>query len=133
MIEPVDFSEGSSLNEMVGRLACWVILKRVPPPPDKAGPFHDAIAKALRNHGFRVWREFPVDIRESGRGQGYLDLFATYRGGKVALELDRRSPKTSSKDKLRAFNAYRIIVLRGAMPWPKERGIDAILTIPVLQ
>jgi hypothetical protein len=56
----------------------------------------------------------------------------SYRDGFVAIELDRRSPRAGSMDKLLAFNAFRIIALRGAGPWRNERGIDAIISIPVV-
>lgn len=76
-------------------------------------------------------REAYVGRRESGRGEGYIDILARIHGGFVAIELDWKSPRSKSFDKLRAFNAFRMVVLRGAPPWTEERGIDAIFSIPV--
>lgn len=108
------------------------VLRRMPPAPDNARGFHDAVDAALQGAGFKVWREIAVPVRDSGRGLGFIDLLADFRGGCVALELDRRSPRPGSMDKLRMFDAFRIIVLRGAEPWSKERDIDAIISLPVL-
>jgi hypothetical protein len=100
-------------------------------PIDKAKEFHDAVQIALLNAGFRVTREAPILKRESGRGFGRIDLLAERNGAAVAIELDRRCPRAKSLDKLRAFDAFRIVVLRGAAPWSSERGIDAIISVPV--
>jgi hypothetical protein len=82
--------------------------------------------------GFTVRREARCGIRESGRGEGFIDLLASQHGGFVAIELDNRSPRAGSLDKLRAFNAFRLLVLRGDRAWPKERGINAIISIGVV-
>lgn len=118
-----------SLNELAGRRAVLVI-STIAAVEDNAKALHDAVEYALRYAGFDVIREFIVDTRESGVSGGRIDLLARYRGGYVAIELDNRSPRAGSLDKLRAFNTYRIIGLRGRF-WPRERGIDAIINIPV--
>lgn len=119
-----------SERELVGRYAVEV-MQSMRPPPDNAREFHNAIEAALLRAGFSVRREAYVGIRESGRSRGAIDLLAQMNGEFVAIELDRRSPRAGSLDKLRAFNAYRIVVLRGAEPWSMERGIDAIISIEV--
>ena len=120
-----------SEHYLAGQMALEV-LRHIPPLPDNSHLFHDGIEAALRRRGFVVRREAEVSIRESGRGPGRIDLLAQYHGGFVALELDNRSPRSKSIDKLRAFNAFRIVVMRGAEPWSEERGIDAIISVPVI-
>lgn len=126
---PEDF-HGPTPNQMAGELAVS-ILREIKSAPDKAAPFHDAVEAALISAGFTVRREAYVGMRESRRGFGFIDLLAQKHGGFVAIELDNRSPRSTSMDKLRAFNAYRIVVLRSAQDWPSERDIDCILSIPV--
>lgn len=119
-----------SLNYLAGDYALD-ILRGLSDLEDNARIFHDQVEWALRNAGFSVRREAHVGLRESGRGFGYIDLLAIYHDGFVAIELDNRSPRARSLDKLRAFNAFRIVVLRGERDWPLERDIDAIISIPV--
>lgn len=119
-----------SINYLAGTLAIET-LQGLSPPPDNASAFHDAVEVALRAAGFEVRREAYVGIRESRCGFGFIDLLAIYQGGFVAIELDRRSPRSGSLDKLRAFNAFRLLVLRGDRGWPPERDIDAIIALPV--
>jgi hypothetical protein len=118
-----------NIHYAAGRFAVSVISKLC--PPDNARNFHDEVEEALRQSGFWVRREALCSVRESGRSRGYIDLLAEKFGGFVAIELDNKSPRSGSLDKLRAFNAYRVVVLRGALEWPEERGIHAIISIPV--
>lgn len=122
--------EQPSANQLAGWLALEVMGSMLP-PPDNAKSFHDAVEAALKAAGFFVRREAYCGMRESGRSWGRIDLLAQIHGGFVAIELDWRSPRAGSMDKLRAFNAFRIVVLRGARPWGQERDIDAIISIPV--
>lgn len=107
------------------------VLRDMPRPLDNSRAFHDAVQAALRAAGFSVRREAYVGIRESGRPFGYIDLLAQYQDGFVAIELDNRTPRAGSLDKLRAFKAFRLLVLRGDRGWTSERGIDAIINVPV--
>lgn len=122
-----------SLNYLAGTEAVSVIKRIYPAPDDNAKAFHDAIAEALSSAKFNIQREYRIQSRESGRGRGQIDILAEKYGGIVALELDRRVPRAGSMDKLRAIDAFRVVVLRGAAPWPQERDIDAIFSIAVCQ
>jgi hypothetical protein len=97
--------------------------------------FHDdikaAIARTLRDHGFRVFTKFWVEAGDRG---GYIALVATRDGSRIAIEVDRRSPRARSIYKLKGFIGQRIIVLRS----DEDAGfqipfIDAVITLPVAQ
>lgn len=122
-----------SPNTLAGMYVLDILRHIKVPLTDSARAFHDEVEELLVQHRFNVRREAAVSVRASGRGAGRIDLLAHKSGGFVALELDFRSPRPGSMDKLRAFNAFRIIVLRGAEPWGKELGIDAIISVPVLR
>ena len=125
----LDLDTEPSANALAGQYAIEIISRLC--PPDNAKLFHDEVEHSLREARFYVRREANVGIRSSGRGPGRIDLLAEMHGGFVAIELDNKSPRSGSLDKLRAFNAFRLVVLRGAPPWPDERDIDAIISIPV--
>jgi hypothetical protein len=61
---------------------------------------------------------------------GRIDLVAEYRNERVAIEIDYRSPREKSLDKLRQFRGYRIVCLRGAYVNPPD-GIDAVVALPM--
>ena len=125
-------------NERAGRFAIKA-LKSMPMQYDCARCFHRACESALTSFGFCVSREVSA-TRESSDRRGRIDLLAELAGGRVALELDNKRPRAGSLDKLRTFDAFRIIVLRGAggiwrddPVWrpPPEMRIDAIISLPV--
>jgi hypothetical protein len=102
-------------------------LKAMPAVPDHAGMLHDAAGAVLQEAGFEVEREFPVEV--DGR-QLRVDLVARLDGEMVAIELDRRRPRTGSLAKLWALDCLRVVVLRGeacALP----PNIDAVVGVPV--
>jgi DNA-binding transcriptional MerR regulator len=102
-------------------------LKAMPAVPDHAGMLHDAAGAALRDAGFEVEREFPVEV--DGR-QLRVDLVARLDGEMVAIELDRRRPRTGSLAKLWALDCLRVVVLRGEACAPPP-NIDAVVGVPV--
>ena len=101
--------EEPSGHSLAGAYALEV-LGKMQPAPDDAAEFHRTVETALKSAGFTVRREARVGIRESGRGAGRIDLLASIHDGFVAIELDRRSPRSKSLDKLRSFNAFRIVI-----------------------
>lgn len=97
--------------------------------PDSAAALHRAVGDALEADGFKVTYE--VHAGPYGRvRQGRIDLFASKAGGSVAIELDTRKPRNNSTLKLRMFQAYRIIGLRGVDAIPPD-GIHAVVNLSV--
>jgi hypothetical protein len=72
--------------------------------------FHNAIENALRKQGWAVIREFQVR-NGSNRRIGYIDLVVT-RPIRIALELDRNTPRKKSLMKLSQFKGLRFVILR---------------------
>ncbi len=70
-----------------------------------------------------------VTMSDGSRG-GRLDVLAEFRGGLVAIELDARSPRRKSLEKLRQFTAFRVIGLRGVSMRPPA-GIDAVVMLDI--
>jgi len=79
--------------------------------PDDARAFHKRAVAVLRRSCFSVGVELPTTY---GSASGYIDMVAWFRGGTVAIELDRRRPRAKSIEKLLSVNAFRMIVLRDA-------------------
>lgn len=93
---------------------------------DNAAALHGAAQHALEQAGFRCWREW----REPVTG-GRIDLVAEKDGFRAAIELDCRSPRSKSVAKLRNFDGYRVIVLRGELEQELEiPGIHAVIGVP---
>jgi hypothetical protein len=91
---------------------------------------HEEVSFWLEAAGFFVENEFPTKELGDDRA-GRIDIVASYKRGSVAIELDCRRPRTRSLKKLRLFNGYRLIVLRGvAMPVAYD-GIDQIIAARV--
>jgi len=71
-----------------------------------AATLHRSAVYKLRDAGFAVWREFEVGI-------GRVDILAVRDGFRVAIELDRKSPRWKSLAKLQTADAdARVVVLR---------------------
>lgn len=95
--------------------------------PDDAALTHRAAVRALRRNGYFV--ETEVAALRGGR----VDICAYHMGEDVfvAIEIDRRTPRVKSVNKLRNFHmAGRVIALRGRICDAPE-GIDRIVCIPV--
>jgi hypothetical protein len=93
---------------------------------DRAPDLHFGVACALSEAGFTILPEFKTkplgDVRD-----GKIDLVATRDGGRVAIELDDQSPRSRSLSKLRLFDGYRIVVLRGRYATEIPDGIDEVI------
>ena len=77
---------------------------------ENARSFHNAIEHALKKRGWTVIREF--QIRNGSDGcSGYIDLVVTHPI-RMALELDRNSPRKNSVAKLSRFKGLRFVILR---------------------
>ncbi|MEN3931399.1 hypothetical protein WJT86_10060 [Microvirga sp. W0021] len=106
-------------------------LERLYGLPDKAGLLQKAVVSELERAGFSVCTEEQVSKLQQRR-TGRLDVLAVYRGGTVAIELDARSPRQKSIEKLLQFDAFRIIGLRN-ISMPPPIGIDAVVALHVGQ
>lgn len=84
---------------------------------DSARAFHDEIEKALRYRGFAVDREVSIKylVGRSER-RGRIDLVACFGTFKMAVELDNRTARKKSIEKVKAWAAenggYGYVVLR---------------------
>lgn len=72
--------------------------------------FHDAFENALRALGWSVAREYPVADRGNG-SPGAIDLVVT-SPERIAIELDRLTPRRNSISKLSRFDGLGVVVLR---------------------
>lgn len=117
-----------SQNVTAGRIAVSV-MRDLPAVPDHAGQLQRAVADALEFKGFVVRCEAPTTALGDDR-EGRVDILATIMGGVVAIEIDARKPRARSLKKLRLFNAFRIIALRGVDMEPPD-GIDAVVALKV--
>lgn len=99
-------------------------------PFANAGEMHWKIGDILTSLGFSVTREYPVEERGDGRS-GRIDLLAEGHGLRIAMELDRKTPRKHSIEKLRRIpDAIRLILLRE----PGTRrlypyGIDEVIVV----
>lgn len=97
--------------------------------PDEAYMLQRAVAVGLQAGGFEVQLEAATaglgDVRN-----GRVDILATIEGGAVAIEIDARRPKPRSINKLKLFDAFRIVALRGVSGEAPE-GIDAVVALDV--
>lgn len=121
----------SDASRKVGEEAAEIIsgLRRV---PDHAGSLQNVAEAALKDAGFHVIRELGVANRGDGKS-GRIDLAAKRDGGFVVIELDCRSIRTKSVEKLRSVNnAYRIIGLRGDIENVEIDGIDRVIGVGTL-
>ena len=70
------------------------------------------IADHLRKNGYDVELEYPISNRGDGRG-GRIDIVATNQSDKLAIEVDRSSPRLKSMEKLKSMDGYvKIVLLR---------------------
>lgn len=67
-----------------------------------AKSFEKIVADALRQHG-HVQTQFPVSNRGDGR-RGKIDIVFTYKGQRIPIEIDRKSPRQKSIFKVRSIN-----------------------------
>jgi hypothetical protein len=119
----------TSANKSAGEKVISILQSRC--WSDSATRMHSEIALALRNNGFFVSRE----VRALYRGRaGRIDLFAVddETKGAVAIELDRLTPRVKSAEKLRKFEAFRLIALRASECNQMLDGIDAIVLLAVI-
>ena len=80
---------------------------------DSSGPLHDAAIRTLSALGFACEREHPVASRGDSR-PGRIDVFASRGEERIAIELDRLTPREKSLVKLSQVDAVRVVVLREA-------------------
>ena len=70
------------------------------------------IAEHLRNKGYTVTLEYPVSSAGNGHS-GRIDIIATSKQEKLAIEVDRSSPRDKSMFKLNLMDGYiKIVLLR---------------------
>ena len=83
-----------------------------------ASEFHDSAQRALQEGlGLRVQREWPLPYRGArGRRSGRIDLVVLDSQDRPAfgIELDRRSPRARSLEKLRRLGVPGLVVMRQA-------------------
>lgn len=80
--------------------------------PDDAKTTHALVSSTLSELGFDVKNEYPVPDRGDGRN-GRIDVFAEKNGYRLAIEIDRLSPRQKSVIKLKSLDdCDRIILLR---------------------
>lgn len=97
--------------------------------PDKAAGLQQAVALALEKAGFSVLTEARA-LQPLGHRTGRVDVVAEYQGGMIVIELDARSPRRKSVEKLKQFDAFRIIGLRGG-DGGYLSDIDAIVSLDI--
>ena len=91
---------------------------------DNARVAQEEIAEELRDMGFSVRFEYPVEDRGDGCG-GRVDLLAEKDGKYLAIEVDRNSPRQKSVHKLLGLQGFgKLILLRNG-------GSDAFKDCPV--
>lgn len=75
--------------------------------PQNGSSAQREMAKRLVKEGFSVTCEkFVYGLKRNGEPRdGWLDIYAHKDGFRVAIEIDRGTPKTSSIEKLTVFNA----------------------------
>lgn len=96
------------------------------PLPDKAGPFHRAVAGRLEAAGFAVCREV-VTPKPGQRRAGRVDLRASCGAYSIGIECDRRTPRKKSIEKLLAMQCDdRLILLRGKSPQRMQDGVHVL-------
>lgn len=92
--------------------------------PDRASQFQEAIQEALEGAGWAVRREVDVPAMRLGNGRcGRVDLVGERAGVRIAIELDRRSPRQKSLRKLALIDATRVVIVRRQQPINLVDGI----------
>lgn len=89
---------------------------------------HSEIIQILTENGYKCTKEVKVPNRGDGRG-GRIDVVASKVGEKVAIEIDRKTPRKKSLYKLSHYDCdARYVVTRE----PKIRVIevDSIANMP---
>jgi hypothetical protein len=100
--------------------------------PDTAAALHYEVAESFWDAGFFVEFEHRVPNRGDGR-PGRIDLVVSLGKTRIAIELDCRRPRAKSIFKLRSFDGFRLIGLRG-VEWVEQiAGIDCVIGMPVRQ
>jgi hypothetical protein len=121
--------EEKDLESQLGNFVCEV-LRQIPPTADDASELHTIVELALRKTGKHVIREYPIVC--NGRN-GRIDLVVQDGEAKVAIELDRRTPKAKSLQKLQAFKGFTICITRTKRACEEFLPmIDAVIAIPPL-
>lgn len=109
-----------------GALAIEVLSSKV--WTDHAPTMHAEVMDALKSAGFHVFAECPMPYRGGRRGR--IDVVAIFGRGRVGIELDCRRPRAGSIAKLRLFEGFRIIGLRGIEGYEID-GINACVPMRV--
>lgn len=98
--------------------------------PDHAATMHAELAGALRMAGFYVTMEYPT-AHLGDRRDGRIDIVAFALADRIAIELDCRKPRRRSLEKLRLFDGYKIVGVRGIEGHETPDGIDAVIPMRV--
>ena len=98
-----------------------------PPMPDLGTPAQREMARRLIHDGWNVWAELSV----SGLGRpGWIDLYATKAGVRVAIEVDRARPKQSSLDKMALWKSdLKICYYLRDLPLQKPTPAGVLCTL----
>lgn len=96
---------------------------------DHAREMQEEVSRALERAGFLVVLEFSTAKLGDNRN-GRIDIVASKAGENVAIELDCRTPRLRSIKKLKLFDGYRIIGLRGVRHSIVD-GIDGVVCLQV--
>ncbi len=79
---------------------------------DHAKTAQNEIVKHLKSLGYKCVSEYEVDNRGDGR-VGRIDIVATKDDIKLAIEVDNKSPRQKSINKLNSMtNYHKIVILR---------------------
>jgi len=98
--------------------------------PDDATETHKKVAAFLERNGFYCRNEFRVPDRGDGR-PGKIDIYAERGNLRLAIEIDRETPREKSIYKLRQVKgALRLILLRaGPANIETPEGVDVVISL----
>lgn len=81
--------------------------------PDNAKLAQNAVISRLQSLGYKCVSEYPVEDN-GNNNPGRIDVVAINGDEKLAIEIDRHSPRKKSVHKLKLMSEYKkLILLRG--------------------
>ena len=95
------------------------------PVEDDAREAHKSVVEWLEKQGYSCVNEYKVENRGDGRC-GYIDIVAEKNGDRVAIEVDRKTPREKSISKLQQFPGARFVALRDPDPTTITDQVDGV-------
>lgn len=92
---------------------------------DNARAAQEEVASWLEGRGYSCTLEVPVADRGDGR-TGRIDLVAERGGNRVAIEIDRETPREKSLFKLRQFDCAKVVIVRNGTGKGNRTTLDGI-------